>query len=234
MSRPDPMPTTPPTEQEERDQVLAYLRSHPDLLDRYPELLADLIIPHGAGLASLIERQVQVLRERNLRLEGTLDELLRHARQNEALLDKVHELALALLCSTDLSARIEALVHALVRHFHAEMVRLVLPAQHPAARLERAEPLCLALEDWPGPPAEGEPRCGPLDPALAGWLFPAPDGAPASAALIPLPGNLGVLLIGSHDPHRFHRHMGTAVLRRLGDLAGAALEEVGALAEAPR
>ena len=102
------MPTTPPTEQEERDQVLAYLRSHPDLLDRYPELLADLIIPHGAGLGSLIERQVQVLRERNLRLEGTLDELLRHARQNEALLDKVHELALALLCSTDLSARIEA------------------------------------------------------------------------------------------------------------------------------
>ncbi|HET7687835.1 MAG TPA: DUF484 family protein [Candidatus Macondimonas sp.] len=228
------MPTHPPTEQEERDRVLAYLRSHPDLLDRHPELLADLIIPHGAGSASLIERQVQVLRERNLRLEGTLDELLRHARQNEALLDKVHELALALLRSTDLSVRIEVLVHGLVRHFHAETVRLVLPRQHPAARCERAEPLCLTLEDWPGPPVEGEPCCGPLDPALAGWLFPAPDGAPASAALIALPGHAGVLFIGSHDPHRFHRHMGTDVLRRLGDLAGAALQEVDALAEAPR
>jgi len=43
-----------------------------------------------------------------------------------------------------------------------------------------------------------------------------------------------VLFIGSHDPHRFHRHMGTDVLRRLGDLAGAALQEVDALAEAPR
>ena len=58
------MPIHPPTEQEERDRVLAYLRSHPDLLDRHPDLLADLIIPHGAGSASLIERQVQVLRER--------------------------------------------------------------------------------------------------------------------------------------------------------------------------
>ena len=215
----------PTTEQQERDRVLAYLRSHPDLLDRHPDLLADLIIPHGAGSASLIERQVQVLRERNLRLEGTLDELLRHARQNQALLDKVHELGLALLRSTDLSARIEALAHGLVRHFHAEMVRLVLPRQHPAARCERAEPLCLALEDWPGPPAEGAPCCGPLDPALADWLFPAPDGAPASAALIALPENPGMLFIGSRDPHRFHRHMGTDVLRRLGDLAGAALAE---------
>lgn len=222
------MSILPPPEQEERDRVLAYLRRHPDLLDQHPELLADLTIPHGAGSASLIERQVQVLRERNLRLEGTLDELLRHARQNEALLDRVHELALTLLRSADLSARIEALVHGLVRHFHAEMVRLVLPAQHPVTRRACDHPLCLALEDWPGPPAQGEPRCGPLDSVLAGWLFPVPDGAPASAALIPLPGNLGVLLIGSRDPQRFHRHMGTAVLRRLGDLAGAALEQVDA------
>jgi len=46
---------------------------------------------------------------------------------------------------------------------------------------------------------------------------------PASAALIPFPQQGGVLVIGSLDPQRFHAHMGTAVLRRLGDLAGAAL-----------
>jgi uncharacterized protein YigA (DUF484 family) len=222
------MSVLPPPEQEERDHVLAYLRRHPDLLDRHPELLADLAIPHGAGSASLIERQVQVLRERNLRLEGTLDELLRHARQNEALLDKIHELALGLLRNADLDTRIECLVHGLVRDFHAETVRLVLSVQHPVTLRARDQPLCLALEDWPGPPAQGEPRCGPLDPELTDWMFPAPHAPPASTALIPLPKNLGVLLIGSQDPQRFHRHMGTAVLRRLGDLAGAALENVDA------
>lgn len=220
------MPPLPPADQEERDRVLAYLRAHPTLLDQHPDILADLVIPHGAGpkAASLIERQVQVLRERNLRLEGTLDELLRHARQNEALLDKTHELALTLLRIPDLKTRLGQLVEAMVRHFHADMVRLAMPAAHPALQHTHLDPLCLVLEEWPGPPATGEPRCGPLEAALAGWMFRAPHPPPASAALIPLPKGTGVLLIGSQDPHRFHLHMGTAVLRRLGDLAGAALE----------
>jgi hypothetical protein len=214
-----------PSEPDERERVLTYLRSHPDLLDRHPEILADLAIPHGTGLgaASLIERQVQVLRDRNLRLEGTLDELLRHARQNEALLDKTHELALTLLRAGEIGARLRGLVDALLRHFHADMVRIVLPTGHPALRCDLDGPLCLTRDAWPAPPLDGEPRCGALDAALGVWLFPSPQPVPASAALIPFAQNGSVLVIGSLDPQRFHAHMGTAVLRRLGDLAGAAL-----------
>ncbi|HMM46159.1 MAG TPA: DUF484 family protein [Candidatus Macondimonas sp.] len=219
------MALLPPRDPEERERVLAYLRSHPDLLDQHPEILADLAIPHGTGLgaASLIERQVQILRDRNLRLEGTLDELLRHARQNEALLDKTHELALTLLRATEVGTRVRGLVDALLRHFHADMVRVVLPAGHPALHCDGHATLCLTLDAWPAPRLDGEPRCGALEPALGAWLFPSPHPLPASAALIPLPQNGGVLVIGSLDPQRFHAHMGTAVLRRLGDLAGAAL-----------
>ena len=214
-----------PSEPDERERVLTYLRSHPDLLDRHPEILADLAIPHGTGLgaASLIERQVQVLRDRNLRLEGTLDELLRHARQNEALLDKTHELALTLLRAGEIGARLRGLVDALLRHFHADMVRIVLPTGHPALRCDLDGPLCLTRDAWPAPPLDGEPRCGALDAALGVWLFPSPQPVPASAALIPFAQNGSVLVIGSLDPQRFHAHMGTAVLRRLGDLACAAL-----------
>lgn len=214
-----------PSEPDERERVLTYLRSHPDLLDRHPEILADLTIPHGTGLgaASLIERQVQVLRDRNLRLEGTLDELLRHARQNEALLDKTHELALTLLRAGEIGARLRGLVDALLRHFHADMVRVVLPTGHPALRCDLDGPLCLTRDAWPAPPLDGEPRCGALDAALGMWLFPSPQPVPASAALIPFAQNGSVLVIGSLDPQRFHAHMGTAVLRRLGDLACAAL-----------
>lgn len=214
-----------PADAEEREHVLAYLRGHPDLLDRHPEILADLAIPHGTGLgaASLIERQVQVLRDRNLRLEGTLDELLRHARQNEALLDKTHELALTLLRAGEIGARLRGLVDALLRHFHADMVRVVLPTGHPALRCDLDGPLCLTRDAWPAPPLDGEPRCGALDAALGMWLFPSPQPVPASAALIPFAQNGSVLVIGSLDPQRFHAHMGTAVLRRLGDLACAAL-----------
>lgn len=219
------MALLPPLDPEERERVLAYLRSHPDLLDQHPEILADLIIPHGTGLgaASLIERQVQVLRDRNLRLEGTLDELLRHARQNEALLDKTHELALTLLRAPEVDLRLRELVDALLRHFHADMVRVVLPAGHSALQCEGQASLCLMLDAWPGPRLDGEPRCGALEPALGAWLFPSPHPMPASVALIPLPQQGGVLVIGSLDPQHFHAHMGTAVLRRLGDLAGAAL-----------
>lgn len=102
------------------------------------------------------------------------------------------------------------------------MVRVVLPTRHPALRCD-LDPLCLTRDAWPAPPLDGEPRCGALDAALGMWLFPSPQPVPASAALIPFAQNGSVLVIGSLDPQRFHAHMGTAVLRRLGDLAGAAL-----------
>lgn len=47
----------------EHDMV-RYLRDHPNFFEGHQDLLADMILPHETGTAvSLIERQVQILRE---------------------------------------------------------------------------------------------------------------------------------------------------------------------------
>ena len=49
------------------EQVAAYLRAHKDFFVEHEALLADITIPHETGKAvSLVERQVVVLRERNI------------------------------------------------------------------------------------------------------------------------------------------------------------------------
>ena len=51
------------------DIVADYLSNNKDFFSRYPELLHFLDFPHESGSAtSLVERQVAILRERNIDL----------------------------------------------------------------------------------------------------------------------------------------------------------------------
>src|SRR5690554_3034051 len=48
-------------------EVAEYLRQNPAFFVEHDDLLADLLIPHQSGQAvSLVERQVKLLRERNI------------------------------------------------------------------------------------------------------------------------------------------------------------------------
>ena len=76
--------------QPDATQVHDYLAIHAEFFNEYPELLADMQLSHASGKAvSLIERQVQVLREQNRDLKQRLLELVDVARDNDRLNDKV-------------------------------------------------------------------------------------------------------------------------------------------------
>ena len=62
------------------DDVVAYLRADPDFFQRHSSLLSELNLPHDSGQAvSLIERQVAILRERNMQMRRRMNELLQAA-----------------------------------------------------------------------------------------------------------------------------------------------------------
>jgi uncharacterized protein YigA (DUF484 family) len=68
------------------DDIRDFLVEHPDYLQKNPELLSLLQIPHASGAAvSLVERQVSVLRERNVDLRHRLRDLGAIARDNDQL-----------------------------------------------------------------------------------------------------------------------------------------------------
>ena len=63
--------------------VAKYLRKEPNFLLEHPEILDQLNLPHESGQAvSLIEKQVQRLREQNRSLSRKLNQLVQVATDN--------------------------------------------------------------------------------------------------------------------------------------------------------
>ena len=80
-----------------------FLAAHPDFFERHSTLLGSLILPHASGAAvSLVERQVSVLRQKELKLKRQLKELIEVARENDVLAAEIHELTLQLMSADDL------------------------------------------------------------------------------------------------------------------------------------
>lgn len=223
------------TEEPERgelsaEEVADYLARHPDFFERRPRLLGQLEIPHDTdGDASLIERQVSVLRDRTGRLEARLNELVDTARANEAMLDRMHRLTLALIEARTFDEVVNALQDALRTEFAIDEVALIVyrdgaggESVGPARLLDPGEPELAALASVR---EELEPRCGPLDHPSRTLLFGERAARIASAALVPVGagGQLGILGTGSHREDHFHPDMGTLFLSRIGELVGAAL-----------
>jgi len=65
--------------------VKDYLLQHPEFFNQHPALLRDLDIKHeSAGAVSLVERQIQLLREKNSSLEKKILHLVQIAQDNES------------------------------------------------------------------------------------------------------------------------------------------------------
>ena len=67
-------------------EVYDYLQDHPEFFQQYPQLLASLRLPHQQrGSVSLVERQLEMQREKIVALEDDITRLMSVARQNEQL-----------------------------------------------------------------------------------------------------------------------------------------------------
>ncbi|MCB1641200.1 MAG: DUF484 family protein [Xanthomonadales bacterium] len=206
--------------------VADYLRQHPDFLSEHPDLALLLQAPRAeGGTTQLASYQIEVLRDRNRALEHRLAELIAVAQDNEAVLRRLHLLALRLLRIRDWAGGVLAVTASLAEDFRAEEMRLLLidtPALPPAPWLlsVRADDPSLPIFDEVR--GSGRAACGRLRREQLQRLFGEAAPGIASAALLPL-GNIGLLGIGSSDADRFHPGMGTDLLDRMGELIGTAL-----------
>ena len=214
--------------------VQSYLQSNPDFFERHGELLSSLRLPHVTGGAvSLVERQVSVLRQKDLKLERKLKELLAVARANDLLGDKIHKLAIALLGATDLAATLNICEKSLRVDFDASQSILVLfrdPDLFAAVKVGRFFRPVLrqdgAVKAFDTFLKRNNPRCGQVRDTQRDFLFGHETDEIGSCALVPLgtKAELGFLAIGSVDADRFHPGMSTDFLARLGQLIAAALQ----------
>ena len=111
--------------------VASYLSATPEFFDRHAQLLAKIRLPDsrgGASTVSLLERQVEVLRERNRQLERKVKDFMDVARENDALGTRVLGMARRLIAAPDRAASIVAIESALREDFGAGQSVLVLTA----------------------------------------------------------------------------------------------------------
>jgi uncharacterized protein YigA (DUF484 family) len=80
--------------------VYQYLLEHPAFFQQHPELLARLRLPHAQrGAVSLVERQLEMQRERIRGLEEDITRLMSIARANEHIFFALNQLHLDLLAA---------------------------------------------------------------------------------------------------------------------------------------
>jgi len=222
-------------EEELSEQAIQdYLEAHPDFFERHSALLSQLELPHGAGGAvSLVERQVSMLRQKELKLERQLKELIEVARANDVLSSKIHELTLQLLATKDLPTSVTAIEEAMRSGFGADHSILVLFGDADlfgdidAGRFFRViDRDDAALSPFDTFLKGSGPRCGQVRDSQRDFLFQDDAEEVGSVAMVPLgdKAQIGFLAIGSADADRFHPGMSIDFLARVGDLIGGALK----------
>jgi len=203
------------------ETVAAYLRLHPEFFIDHDELIPELRIPHQRGdTVSLVERQVKLLRERNIEMRHRLAQLMDVARDNDRLFDKTRRLVLDLLDAGSLEEVVSCVEDSLRREFQVPFVSLILfcDVSLPVGRsVSSAE----AHQAIGGLLSGGKTVCGVLREHELNFLFGSEDAAQVgSAAVVSLThqGLHGVLAIGSADPQHYKSSLGTLFLGYIAEV----------------
>ena len=195
--------------------VEAFLRAHPNFLQDRPGLLAVLNLPHGGGGAvSLVERQVSVLRQRDIVSRQQINALSDIGRENDRLLEATRRTVLALLAGTNRQELAQIWLVQVTNTFKAELGALIWITGEPNSN--SAESVADKLI------GQGESFCGVLRPEEMNALF-ASDASQGSAALSPIRNGsdtLGVLAVGARDSARYRQEDGTIFLEYLAEVIG--------------
>lgn len=212
-------------------QVADYLKDNPEFLLRHEDVLTEVQLPHASGDAvSLVERQVSLLRERNLDMRTRLTNLLDNARSNDILFEKTKQLVLSMLEAKSLDILVNQCETSLKKDFNMEFAALTLFGDDTLnnAVSSRVTSMDQAYQDIPGLLKSANATCGVLRPQELNYLFGDAGKEVGSAAVVPLSfgHHLGVLAIGSRDQHYFRSTMGTLFLGYIAEVLNRVLPEL--------
>lgn len=225
-------PKSPASADISDESVSTYLRDNPEFFMGQEALLAEMTLPHKAGRAvSLVERQMEVLRQRLGESQKELNELVGIARDNEQVFEKTRRLTLALLDAHSLDDLAVAVQDGFRDDFGTEACSLLLVGDAALETAGQARAVSLQeLEDQvPRLLKLSEPASGVFPEAETEFLFQLHDQPIESAIVAPLhhPDRkqelLGVLALGSRERARFHDRLATSFLNYVREILARCL-----------
>ena len=205
--------------------VAGYLKEHPEFFEHYADVLAEIYIPHphGGRAIPITERQIVTLRDKNKQLEGKLREVLQFGEENDAISERVHRIAVALVAATDIRGVLNAMYLNLREDFSVPHVALRVWGAGGHADLPEFKPVSDASREFAA--SLTNPYCAGHAMVDTAGLFGEASAHLRSFSYIPLRADetIGLLALASEDPQRFYPEMGTLYLKRLGDLVAYAI-----------
>lgn len=215
------------------DLVAEYLQSHPEFFRERPALLRELSIPHetGAGVASLIERQVQMLRGQCAQLQQELDLRRTRARVQRTLLQGVLGASLKVLRARRVETAHALVARCLREDYAADEFRVFVfrDGDAPGAggirflpRTAKLKYLFIELLN------RNKPLCGSLQDEHIRLLFQAAEDHVASTLVVPLRHGdwEGLVAVGSREHGRYGRGFELDLITHLLAVFGMRLDEL--------
>jgi uncharacterized protein YigA (DUF484 family) len=202
------------------DQVVAFLRRHPDFLLRHSELLLSLSVPSrfedGSGVVDLQAFMLQRQREEMARIKGAAEKLVHTSRSNMSTQNRTHQAALALLAADSLEALAQVVTDDLPGLLDVDAVTLrIEESAKPIPELAVIGRMAPGLADRVLGGADRDCALSqevPGDPALFGE---AATLVKSSAVVRVTPGGRcppGLLCLGSRHGGTFYSGQGTELL----------------------
>jgi len=211
-------------------RVIEYLRQHPDFFRQHPQMLGDLSLPHASqGAASLLEKQVAVLRERSITSRHKLSELIDAAKTNDALFEKIQQFVLSVLTAKTLQETIDITLNEMQDRFDVENTSILILTNEPQQWQSQLQAchiatLSAANNEIPGIVSADKTFCSVLRDTEAKFVFnnvPSKINS-AAIALRDLDTNSRLLFcVAHHDSEHYNQHTGTLFVDFIVDILQA-------------
>ena len=211
------------------DQVVKHLEDNPGFFLNHPQLLSSIRLPHDSGSAvSLVEKQVNILREQGILATKKLKDLTDNARTNDEIFQTTRSLILALLnCNT-----IEEISVSVRKHFmrleNVDVFELIF-LNHSMLSLStaiRVEDSKVIKEKFSDIFRLKKSFCAQLEEDQILYLFPSSEENISSTALCPVNssgGHLALLALGNKTANHFNVHLDTLFLDFICEVLGTVI-----------
>ena len=203
------------------EDVLDYLRQNPAFFDDNEDILADLNLAGPENLGPFVEKQIEVLKNRENQQKAKFDLIVDSARSNLKLEDDFLEIAIRLLSEGQIQGDPEQIAAALlIRQFNVKEAVFIMDADHSGSQHPVYEEIKQRI-------AHKSSICDDrVSSSLLESIFDLNAHGIRSCAFIPLVFNdriTGVVVLGSVSQERFSPGMGVNFLDKLGMLVGSYL-----------
>ena len=109
------------------EQIAKYLIENPNFFHENPGILNQIFLPHSNGTTvSLIEYQVQTLKESDKKTNNKLSELIENAKHNDHIFNVTKSLVIDLIGAENINSALEIIASKLNKTFPIESISVLI------------------------------------------------------------------------------------------------------------